>query len=44
VEAGRHEVVWNGTNEAGDPVASGVYFSRLTAMGEEHSAKMVLLK
>jgi len=44
VEAGRHEVVWNGTNEAGDPVASGVYFSRLMAMGEEHSAKMVLLK
>ncbi|MCK4679960.1 T9SS type A sorting domain-containing protein, partial [bacterium] len=44
VEAGRHEVVWNGTNEAGEPVASGVYFSRLTAMGEEHTAKMVLLK
>ncbi|MCK5596568.1 MAG: hypothetical protein KAJ04_03895, partial [Candidatus Eisenbacteria sp.] len=44
VEAGRHEVVWNGTNEAGELVASGVYFSRLMAMGEEHSAKMVLLK
>ena len=44
VEAGRHEVVWDGTNDAGDPVASGVYFSRLTATGEEHSAKMVLLK
>ncbi len=44
VEAGCHEVVWNGTNEAGEPVASGVYFSRLTVMGEEHSAKMVLLK
>jgi hypothetical protein len=44
VEVGRHEVVWDGTNDAGEPVASGVYFSRLTALGEETSAKMVLLK
>lgn len=44
VEVGRHEVVWDGTNEAGEPVASGVYFSRLMALGEETSAKMVLLK
>ncbi|MEA3409281.1 MAG: FlgD immunoglobulin-like domain containing protein, partial [Candidatus Eisenbacteria bacterium] len=44
VTAGCHEVVWNGTNETGDPVASGVYFSRLAAMGQEHSVKMVLLK
>ncbi len=44
VEAGPHEVVWNGTNDAGEPVASGVYFSRLQALGEEHSSKMVLLK
>ncbi|MCK4510625.1 hypothetical protein KAW64_02750, partial [bacterium] len=44
VEAGPHEVVWNGTNDAGEPVASGVYFSLLHALGEEHSAKMVLLK
>jgi hypothetical protein len=44
VDAGPHETVWNGTNEAGEPVASGVYFSRLMALGEEHSAKMVLLK
>jgi len=44
VEAGPHEVVWNGTNDAGEPVASGVYFSRLQALGKEHSAKMVLLK
>ncbi|MCK4409560.1 MAG: hypothetical protein KAW67_05715, partial [Candidatus Eisenbacteria sp.] len=44
VEAGPHDVVWDGTNDAGGPVASGVYFSRLRALGEEHSAKMVLLK
>ena len=44
VEVGRHEVVWDGTNDAGEPVASGVYFSRLMALGEEMSAKMVLLK
>lgn len=44
VTAGPHEVVWDGTNDAGEPVASGVYFSRVNALGEEHSAKMVLLK
>jgi flagellar hook assembly protein FlgD len=44
VEAGPHEVVWDGTNDAGEPVASGVYFSSVKAHGEEHSAKMVLLK
>jgi hypothetical protein len=43
-DGGNHEVVWNGTNDAGERVASGIYFCRLTAMGEERSAKMVLLK
>lgn len=42
--AGRHEAVWNGTNDAGERVASGVYFSRLEARGETLSSKMVLLK
>jgi len=41
---GYHSVVWDGTSDAGEKVASGVYFARLTAMDEEHQAKMVLLK
>ncbi len=44
VDAGYHNTVWDGTNSAGDKVASGVYFARFSALGEESSAKMVLLK
>ena len=41
---GYHSVVWDGMSDGGERVASGVYFARLTAMDEEHQAKMVLLK
>ncbi len=43
-EPGFHHVTWNGENSSGVKVASGVYFSRLTALGEERSHKMILLK
>ena len=42
--AGRREVVWDGTDDAGEPVASGVYFSRLQADGATEVGKMMLLK
>jgi len=44
VDAGNHRVVWNGTTDAGERAASGVYFYRLTALGETHARKMILLK
>jgi hypothetical protein len=37
-------VVWNGTDEAGRPVASGMYFYKLTADGGTAFRKMLLLK
>ncbi|MDX9859029.1 MAG: FlgD immunoglobulin-like domain containing protein [candidate division Zixibacteria bacterium] len=43
-EAGRHEVVWDGTDAAGITVSSGVYFYRVTADDITRSRKMLLLK
>lgn len=42
--AGAHTVVWDGRAENGQPVASGVYFYRLTADDVTISRKMMLLK
>ena len=44
VPAGPHAVSWNGLDDAGAPVASGVYFFRLTQNGESVSVKGVMLK
>ncbi|MCL2065404.1 MAG: T9SS type A sorting domain-containing protein [Candidatus Cloacimonetes bacterium] len=41
---GHHEVIWNGENEYGLPVASGVYFYRLQADEQSLTRRMVLLK
>ncbi len=42
--AAEHEVVWNGTDDAGARVASGVYFVRMVAGDFTASEKLVLLK
>jgi len=42
--AGTHTVWWNGTNDRGEPVASGAYFYRLQAGDETLLRKMMLLK
>ena len=41
---GRHQVVWEGADEGGRLVASGVYFARLETAGEARNLKMVLLR
>jgi agmatine/peptidylarginine deiminase len=43
-DAGRHHATWNGTDDGGRSVASGVYFFRLTRDGESIVRKGVLLK
>jgi hypothetical protein len=41
---GYKDVTWDGRNEAGQPVATGMYFYRLSAPGFTQTRKMVLLK
>jgi hypothetical protein len=42
--SGGYTIVWNGTNTAGMPVSSGIYFYKITAKGFCRTKKMVLLK
>jgi len=44
MEAGEYELIWNGTDEAGHAVASGVYFSRLAFDRSVLTGKMLMLK
>jgi flagellar hook assembly protein FlgD len=42
--AGRHRAVWDGTDENGQAVTSGVYFYRMEAGQYRASRKMVLIR
>jgi flagellar hook assembly protein FlgD len=41
---GDHYVAWDGTNDRGEPVASGTYLYRLTSGGTSLTKKMLLIK
>jgi hypothetical protein len=43
-DAGRYNVIWNGIDERGLSVASGIYFYRLVAGSEVRSMKMTIMK
>jgi hypothetical protein len=43
-EAGAYTVAWQGLNDAGRHVGSGVYFARLSENGSERTYKLTLLK
>ena len=42
--SGRHELVWNGRNESGKPLAAGIYMYKLMAAEHREMRKMVLIK
>ncbi|MCK4461399.1 MAG: T9SS type A sorting domain-containing protein, partial [candidate division Zixibacteria bacterium] len=42
--AGTHEVTWNGTDESGSAVGSGIYFYRITTSDFDQTKKMILMK
>ncbi|MFH2037495.1 MAG: FlgD immunoglobulin-like domain containing protein, partial [Candidatus Zixiibacteriota bacterium] len=44
MEAGAHRVEWNGTDNNGTEVGSGIYFYRLISDGFSDSKKMTLIK
>lgn len=41
---GWHDVTWDGRDDSGGRVASGVYFARVEAVGEVRTARLTLLK
>jgi hypothetical protein len=43
-DAGSYSVTWDGTNNRGAKVASGVYFYKFNATGFEQTKKMVMLR
>jgi hypothetical protein len=44
MSAGSHTLRWDGTDEFGTPVSSGIYFYRLKAGAFDHTMRMVLMK
>lgn len=44
VEPGRHSIVWQGDNQNGRRMSSGIYFYRMTASGFSDTKKVLMLK
>ena len=44
LETGHHSIIWNGKDDAGQPLASGVYFYRIRFDSAVAVKKMILLK
>jgi hypothetical protein len=43
-QPGRHEAYWDGTDQSGRQVSSGIYFMQLTVNGQSVTRKMYVLK
>ncbi len=43
-DCGRYEAAWNGENERGSKVVSGIYFYRLSTVHMTQTRKIILLR
>lgn len=44
LEAGHHSIIWDASNESGQPVASGIYLYQVSSGSHRAVKKMILLK
>ncbi len=44
IEGGRHEARWDGRNDRGESVATGIYFAQIKSGGFKEARKMILLR
>jgi len=44
LRAGNHKIIWDGANDRGEPVSSGMYFYKLSQKENVITKKMMLLK
>jgi hypothetical protein len=44
LESGRTELAWNGVDDAGRPLAAGIYFARMTQEGRVVQARIIRLQ
>jgi len=44
LDAGKHSIIWNGQNDNGKEISSGIYFYQLKSGKENKINKMLLLR
>ncbi|MCX5753772.1 MAG: T9SS type A sorting domain-containing protein, partial [Candidatus Krumholzibacteria bacterium] len=44
LQGGRHEARWDGSNDRGESVATGIYFAQVRSGGYKEARKMILLR
>lgn len=44
LSGGSYEIIWDGNDNQGKPVSSGIYFYKLKREGFEKTKKMIMIK
>jgi flagellar hook assembly protein FlgD len=43
-QAGNYSLIWDGTNDSGNPVSSGIYYCRCRSGEKNETIKMILMR